>query len=281
MKIKKIGLTGSTGVLGQFIKKNFKGYKFDAFKGDLGSKTQIKKWIKDKKFDGIFHLAAIVPTNKVSKNIKRALKVNYEGTKILVDEIIKQKTTNWIMFTSTSHVYNFNKKKIKETSKTRPISKYGDTKLKAEKYILKKKNKIKICIVRIFSYTHYNQKNFFIIPSIYEKFKRKKSVKFENVNHIRDFIDIRDIFSAFKILFLKKKEGIYNLGSGKKTPLLKIINYFSKKFKKRYTIKKNNKMTILVSDNTKLTKIGWKPKFGLLSTLKKFYIQKNISKVLI
>ena len=33
-----------------------------------------------------------------------------------------------------------------------------------------------------------------------------KSVKLENVNHIRDFIDIRDIFSAFKILFLKKKK---------------------------------------------------------------------------
>ena len=67
MKFKKIGLTGSTGVLGQFIKKNFKVYKFDAFKGDLGSKTQIKKWIKDKKFDGIFHLAAIVQQIKYQR----------------------------------------------------------------------------------------------------------------------------------------------------------------------------------------------------------------------
>ena len=32
-------------------------------------------------------------------------------------------------------------------------------------------------------------------------------------------------------------------------------------------------MTILVSDNTKLTKI-WKPKFGLLSTLKVLYSEK-------
>ena len=40
MKFKKIGLTGSTGVLGQFLKKKFKSYQFDTFKGDLSSKTQ-------------------------------------------------------------------------------------------------------------------------------------------------------------------------------------------------------------------------------------------------
>ncbi len=280
MKFKKIGLTGSTGVLGQFLKKKFKSYQFDTFKGDLSSKTQIKKWIKNKKFDGIFHLAAIVPTNQVSMNLKKAIKVNYEGTKILVDEIIKQNTTDWFMFTSTSHVYNFNKKRIKENSKTKPISKYGYTKLKAEKYILKKKNKIKICIVRIFSYTHYKQKNSFIVPSIYKKFKNNKSIKLENVNHVRDFVDIRDIYSAFKILFLKKKEGIYNLGSGKKTSLFKIINFFSKKFNKEYKIKDYNKVTTLVSDNSKLTKIGWRPKFSLSNTLKKFYHEKSISKSL-
>ena len=35
MKFKKIGLTGSTGVLGQFLKKNFKSYKFDTFNSTL------------------------------------------------------------------------------------------------------------------------------------------------------------------------------------------------------------------------------------------------------
>ena len=161
MKSKIIGITGSTGVLGKYIIKNLKGYKFDCFKGDIKSKSQVKRWLKNKKFEGILHLAAIVPTLKVSENFKKALDTNFYGTKILVDEVIKNNVTKWILFTSSSHVYNFSQKKIKETFKTKPISKYGITKLKAEKYILKIKNKINICVVRIFSYTYYNQKNFF------------------------------------------------------------------------------------------------------------------------
>ena len=64
-----------------------------------------------------------------------------------------------------------------------------------------------------------------------------------------------------------------------KTSLLTIIKFFSKKFKKEYKIINNKKTTTLVSDNKKLINIGWRPKFNLFSTLKKFYIQKNITNV--
>ena len=101
MIYKKIGITGSTGVLGSSIIKNFKNFHFDCFKGDI-TKKRFKKLVKNKKFDGIFHLAAIVPVDQVNKDYKKALKVNYEGTKNLVDEIIKQNTCNWFLFSSTS-----------------------------------------------------------------------------------------------------------------------------------------------------------------------------------
>ena len=271
MKSKFIGLTGSSGVLGKFITKNFKGYKFDCFKGDIKSKSDIKRWLKNKKFEGIFHLAAIVPTLKVKNNLEKAIATNYYGTKILVDEIIKNKNTNWILFTSTSHVYSYCKSKVKETIKTNPLSKYGMTKLKAEKYIISKKNKINFCIVRIFSYSYPGQKKYFFIPSVYSKFKKERLPVFENINHERDFVDIRDITRGIKILFSKKRRGIYNIGSGKKIPLIKIVNYFSKKFKKNFKL--NNivtKTTTQIANNEKLVKLGWRPKYEIFSVLKKF-----------
>tara|TARA_B100000787_G_scaffold109277_1_gene81286 strand:+ start:1502 stop:2335 length:834 start_codon:yes stop_codon:yes gene_type:complete len=273
MSFKPIGITGSTGVLGNYIKKKFKNKKFDCFSGDITNKKEIKKWLKGKKFEALFHFAAVVPTKKVLDNYDSSKKINYFGTKILIDEIEKNQTTKWFLFTSTSHVYKFSKKKITEKSALKPISKYGLTKLMAERYLLKKKKKINICIIRIFSYTNFNQDISFFIPSIYNKFLTNDFVKLENIDHVRDFIDIRDIYSAIKLLYKKKSNGIYNLGSGKSILLIKIVKYFSKLFNKKYIVSGPNKQTMLVADTTKIMKLGWKPKKTLEEMLRFYHLR--------
>ena len=60
MNFKTIGITGSTGVLGAHIKKKFKNVKFDCFNGDIRNKKDIKDWLKDKKFEALFHLIYIL-----------------------------------------------------------------------------------------------------------------------------------------------------------------------------------------------------------------------------
>ena len=273
MSFKPIGITGSTGVLGNYIKKKFKNKKFDCFSGDITNKKEIKKWLKGKKFEALFHFAAVVPTKKVLDNYDSSKKINYFGTKILIDEVEKNQTTKWFLFTSTSHVYKFSKKKITEKSALKPISKYGLTKLMAERYLLKKKKKINICIIRIFSYTNFNQDISFFIPSIYNKFLTNDFVKLENIDHVRDFIDIRDIYSAIKLLYKKKSNGIYNLGSGKSILLIKIVKYFSKLFNKKYIVSGPNKQTMLVADTTKIMKLGWKPKKTLEEMLRFYHLR--------
>ena len=272
MSFKSIGITGSTGVLGSYIKKNLKNIKFDCFNGNITNKKDIQKWLKGKKFDALFHFAAVVPTKKVLKNYNHSKKVNYLGTKLLIDCVKKNQTTKWFLFTSTSHVYNFKKKKITENSQIKPISKYGLTKLMAEKYLLKKSGEINICIMRIFSYTNFNQNVSFFIPSIYKKFLINDSIDLNNINHVRDFINITDIYSAIRLLYLKKSKGIYNLGSGKPTPLIKIVKYLSNLFNKKYTISKSNTKTIHVADLKKIIKLGWKPKSNIIKILRSYHL---------
>ena len=108
---KIIGITGSTGLLGStFIKENNK-FKFDRFKGRVENKNHIRKWLKNKKFDALLHLASIVPTYEIDKNYKKALMVNYQGTVNLVNQVIKNNMMTWFFFSSTSHVYKPNKYK--------------------------------------------------------------------------------------------------------------------------------------------------------------------------
>ena len=267
MSFKSIGITGSTGVLGSYIKKNLKNIKFDCFNGNITNKKDIQEWLKGKKFDALFHFAAVVPTKKVLKNYNHSKKVNYYGTKLLIDCVKKNQTTKWFLFTSTSHVYKFSQKKVTENSILEPISKYGLTKLMAEKYLLKNKLKVNICIIRIFSYTNIDQNISFFIPSIYKKFLNNNLINLNNINHIRDFVDISDIYSAIKLLYKKKSKGVYNIGSGIPIPLIKIVKYLATLFNKNYVINNTNKQTMLVADLKKLIKLGWKPKKNIVKIL--------------
>jgi nucleoside-diphosphate-sugar epimerase len=265
------GITGHTGVLGSEIIKNNFGVKFIKFRGDLTVKKDVKKWLDQNKLDFILHLAAIVPTRIVANNFKYAKKVNYLGTKNLIDELIKkEEKIKWFFFSSTSHVYSFSKKKISERVKTKPSSKYGLTKLEAENYISNKlkKNHIPFCIGRIFSFTNKNQTKSFVIPSIINKAKKaKKKIKFDNVNHFRDFLCVYDICKAIKILMKRKSTGIFNIASGKPILISNIIKLVFNKYKKNYLINNKTIGNSLIANNNKIKKLNWKPSKNIKSII--------------
>jgi len=227
------GITGHTGALGQeFIKnnKNNKDIKFIKFHGDLTQKNEVESWVKKNTFNVFLHFAAVVPAKFVNENYSYTKKVNIDGSKNLINSLYKynKEKLEWFFFSSTSHVYNFKKKKIKEKEQVLPISKYGKTKLLAEKILLKKK--MNICVGRIFSFTHKSHNDQYLIPSLYKKINNsKKKVELNNLNHNRDFLDLSDICSAIKILMKKRKVGIYNICSSKKTNLKNIAKYMAKK----------------------------------------------------
>lgn len=267
----KCGITGSTSVMGKFLIRNLP-LKFFKFEGRVENKRKIKKWIDSNHFDLIIHLAAIVPTERVNKNYKKALRVNYLGTKNIVDCINKSKNKPfWFFFSSTSHVYGAKgKKNIIEKQKLYPYSKYGYTKFLAENYI-KKNLKIDYTIARIFSFTEKKQLINFLIPSLVNKIKRKEKT-IANLNHFRDFIHIKDICSAINILWNKRAKGIFNIGSGKKIYLKNLAMIIDNEINKKNTIKfkDNDKPTYLIANIQKLKNLGWKPKYGINKIVKDY-----------
>ena len=275
MKFDKLrcGITGHTGILGrEFIKRNYH-FKFIKFNGDITKKKHIEKWLQNNSFDIILHLAAIVPTKLVNKKFDYANKVNYIGTKLLIDEIIKNNNIKWFFYSSTSHVYKYSNRKISENGKIKPSSKYGLTKLRGERYIQKKLNKkISFCIGRIFSFTSINQEKDYVIPSIINKAKnKKKKIFFENINHFRDFLSINDICNAIKVLIKNKSTGIYNIGSGNKVLISDIIELIFTKYKKEYLIKNNLKQTCLIANNSKIRKLNWYPTKNIEAIIKELF----------
>jgi nucleoside-diphosphate-sugar epimerase len=256
----KCAITGFNGNLGFEFIKRFPKINFVKFKGDLRNKKYLEKWILNNDFDFFLHFAAIVPVSKVEKEYKTAKEINYTTTLNLIRFLKKKNKPVWFFFSSSSHVYKYSNYKIKETSKKIPISKYGKLKLMAENSIKKKiKNtKIKVCIGRIFSFTNFRQKKTYFIPSVF-------SGKIINANTYRDFIDIRDICDAIYLLMKMSKIGTYNIASGSKINLNKIINMIQNK-KLSYKNPKNN----LYADITKLKNLGWKPAYNIKNILNEY-----------
>lgn len=253
----KIGITGATGSLGKFVKSTNSSYKLITFKQDIRSKSKLSKWFKKNKLDAMIHLAAIVPIKDVNLNKKKAFRVNFVGTKNIVDEVIKN-NLSWFFFSSTSHVYASSKKKISESFKCKPISYYGFTKKKSEDYIIKNfsKKNMNYCIGRIFSTTNNNQKKNYLVPDLKKKIKNTKhEIILNNLNHYRDFISMKDISKIILFLYSIKFKGIINLGSGKKVHLKKIAKIIGKKYKKKLFFHDNKIATYLVANNDRLKKI--------------------------
>lgn len=255
--MKKIGITGGSGLLGSLLIKELKkrNILFSSFDGDIANKIHVTEWlVKNKFIEYIFHFAAYTSVDKSEKNRKKAYKINVVGVENLINSICNNKKKIIFFFASTSHVYKFSKKKIKENTKLAPESYYGKTKLLAENKIRRTKNEnFNYFIARIFSVFHIKQKKPFLYPSIKYKLKSTKSKKIyvKNANNIRDFLNAEKIVKIIFKVYKKKLIGTYNIGSGKG---IAIKDFIKKNINKNINVASNVKTNSLVANINKLKK---------------------------
>jgi len=94
--------------------------------GDLTDKQSIINILKENEIDTIWHLAAAVHRNVMKKDFN---KVNFEGTKNVIQAAIDHKIKS-IIFASTTAVYGkITESPAKENHKLRTIGLYADSKL--------------------------------------------------------------------------------------------------------------------------------------------------------
>ena len=255
--MKKIGITGGSGLLGKLLIKELKkvNAKYSNFNDDITNKKQVDAWIdKNKNIEYIFHFAAYTSVMRSKLNKTKAYKVNVLGVENLIDSIHRSKKKITIFFASSSHVYKHSKKPIRENYKLIPTSYYGKTKLLAEKKIKLSKNKnLKYFIARIFSIFHSKQKKPFLYPSIKNKLKDNnlKKIYINDANNIRDFSNAEKIVKTIIKIYKKKITGTYNIGSGKG---MTIKNFINKHVNKKVCIITNEKTNSLIANIDKLKK---------------------------
>lgn len=203
------------------IPKNFKNFKF--IKGDTRDKKLLEKTFSEGDFDVIFHFAELVGFYRCEKDKKLTREINFNGTKNLIDMVIRDNIK--LIYNSTSSVYGSRENAeeiLDEDSKIvrDDLDAYCINKLLVEDYILEKEKKnknFKFIVLRPATVGGLSPRmRLALLPNhfTYAAIINKK-LSITKPHNYRAIIDIDDLIKSYLIVIKSSnwKNGIYNLGN--------------------------------------------------------------------
>ncbi len=225
------------------------------------------------------HLAAIADVDSCQENPKHAFEVNVEGTRVVL-ECARWNYHKKFIFSSSAAVYGEQKRlPIKEENSLMPISVYGVTKASAELLITSYNYAYSFhsTILRFFNI--YGPKPNLAYAGVIARFikgalKEGKVTIFGSGRQTRDFIYIDDAADAVVKSLHAAGKGVYNVGTGKETSVLKIAGMIErvtgKRIERKFESARESDIMRSVSDISKISKeIGWRPKVSMFQGIKK------------
>jgi GDP-4-dehydro-6-deoxy-D-mannose reductase len=174
---------------------------------------------------------------------------------------------------------------LKETLALNPVNPYAVARVSQEMlaqcYV--KSYHLDILLTRSFNHIGTGQRTDFAVPSFVEQIRAGVAQGLDEVvlrtgdlSVVRDFIDVRDIVTAYDALLRKGEAGeIYNVCTGVGHTLESVVQMIARLFNIQVKIERDaarvrpSDNRIVVGDNTKIQQqTGWKPMFQLEETLR-------------
>ena len=317
--MKKILITGGAGYIGshvaEVLAKNKKKFfivdnlstgfkklinkKVNFYKINILETKKLKQIIIKNNIDSVIHLAGSLVIGVGEKFPKRYYRNNVTATQSLLSACKNTSVKNFI-FSSTAAVYKDKQKIVNETSKIKPKSVYGKTKVKAEKLIILncKKAKINYAILRYFNVCGASPSGKIGLMSNTDSLfknisvaliKPKPTVSIYGNDYrtpdgttIRDYIHVSDLadihFKILRKISETNKSIIINCGYNRGVSVNEVVNEFKKQSNKKINILYKNRrpgdLAMVIANNRKLKKtIKWNPKYFKLSTIVKSCIK--------
>jgi dihydroflavonol-4-reductase len=165
---------------------------FQIVYGDITDKESLRAALQDVK--AVYHLAGVI----YPKNIDVFHKINYEGTKNLVDVCI-EKGIRRMLFMGTDSICGYGKPKriFDEHTAPRPYKNYGKSKYMAEKYLLDKTKEGLIQGTSLRGFWFFGP----FMPdrnkTFFQMFHWKKQIVFGNGKNYRSISHVDNIIQAF------------------------------------------------------------------------------------
>jgi nucleoside-diphosphate-sugar epimerase len=248
--MQNILITGASGFVGQNLTKHFKNYNLITISRKNGFDYNLidNDFLDNNKIVIIIHLAGKAHDLKKISNDSEYYEANTDLTISLFDSFLKSNAKIFIYLSSVKAVKDFIETSLTEDSEPAPISIYGKSKLKAEKYLLSKKldYKKKLFILRpCMIHGPGNKGNLNLLYKLVSKnlpwplgaFENKRSFcSIDNLNFIIEQLISRDDISS----------GIYNIADDEPLSTNQIIELISNSLNHKSIIIKLPKSFIFV-----------------------------------
>ena len=279
--MKKVLITGSSGFIGQHLKKALEKKQINVVEFSLKNNQDVTKltdFNKLPKVDTVFHLAAVSGYKTSNQNVNLAYNVNVGGTVNVLEYCKKVKAK--LIFPST-YVYDSPYKEYKkESDKQKPTTHYTMTKWLGEKLcrFYARVFKVKSVVARTSNVYGKGQDNIYIVPVIFNHLMKNKKLTLTKSNIERSYLNISDLVSAYiKLGNTNSKPGeIYNVAYPEPTQLKQLVNTIYKTMGKKNLVSYQNEsrphdIDFNRFDTSKIKKkCNWYPKIDLETGLKEY-----------
>lgn len=245
--------------------------------GDITKLSDITNAIKD--HDTVIHLAAKISVAESIRDPLETFQVNVNGTKnVLI--ACKKNHVKKLIAASSAAVYGEGMPglKLTEESKMKPISPYGQSKVKMEQEIKEfvSEYKINYIILRFFNIYGIGQTSEYsgVITKFMERIAQNKSLEvFGDGLQTRDFVAVQDVIYSIHNAISSDKNGIYNIASGNAVTIKKLaelmISLSGKKLEIQYSPAKKGDIRYSQADITSAKDdLGYYPKLQLKEGIK-------------
>ncbi len=248
MKKNKIIITGGNGFIGSNLAKRLyslghknlvivdrnksKNSKIKTVLGSFSDKDLLSRTIN--KNDIVVHLAcSSIPATSES-NREKDIEENVIGTLNLLDVCIKKGAGKFVFVSSGGTVYgDYGKKLLKEEFNCNPANSHGAMKLAIEKYIqiFNRLYGLKYVIARkgnVYGRIGDRNRQQGAIDVFLQKILNSEQVEiWGDGNSVRDYVFIDDAVEFLVKAIKNPIQGVFNVGTGKGTPLKEIIKIIS------------------------------------------------------
>lgn len=259
-------------------------------RGDLSNPDDVYGLIRSISPDAIIHLAG---ANRGS--LHDLFTINVIGTENLLEALHQEISDCKVLVVGSSAEYGYSGyDPISEDAPLRPLSAYGISKvaedLLAQSYA--RKDSLPIAVARPFNLIGPGQPASFVSGRIIDQVIEiemglRKVMQLGYIGSSRDFIDVRDVVSAYwQILSHECFEDLFagsatNIGSGTATPIKELLETLELVTKRQFIIQmsdesKGDLIPSQRSDNTRITTATqWKPSISLRRSLEDMLEQKR------
>lgn len=247
---------------------------------DVRDYAPVRQTVVSSRPDVIYFLAAVSQAGG-RERIEDAARIGLIGAIHAITASAALDRPARVVHVSSSHVYGDGDTPVTEDSATAPNSVYGAAKLASERALLAlgPATEVKVVVARPFNHIGPGQGPGFVVPSLVARVRAippgtRGSIRIGALDTVRDFTDVRDVVSAYRILATNGTPGeVYNVASGVGVSVNELVATLLElagveaDLDPDPGLERERERRVMIGDASRLEALGWQRSHALRDTL--------------